>query len=391
MITIVRYIFGNVLYLFSLLVPKSDNIWVFGSWGGSAFADNPKYLYDYVRNNQGHIRPVWLTRSRSVLQELRSEGHEVHLIASLLGLYYMMRASYGVTSHGITDLNRYAVARIKIVETWHGIPIKPVLLSDPKKKARRKFKVLHFLKFFFPFLAKEVDFKKLFLICGSGPLTNELCVKIFGEGIHLASVGFPRLDGLKNINTESTLVNQLRNFQKDGFRLMIYLPTYRREAEFDIIGFFRDNLSFINDNLVSRRIKLFVKFHPFDAHKIDAAFESKSVFFLSDRSIGNDIYGILGLFDMLVTDYSSVLFDYLYLGRPVYLLTPDRDSYIKSNGNFVFDYLDLGIPLPEDWRQLFLLLDHDYPIERITQLQDQFHVAVDNRNSERLFKEIVKH
>ena len=118
---LLKYLFGNILYFFSFFVPKSNKIWVFGSWGGQKFADNPKYFHNYVRKHTD-ISPVWLTENTELIRELKNKGFVVYHSYRLLGIWYSSRASVGVVSHGLVDLNRYACARMNIVQTWHGIP-----------------------------------------------------------------------------------------------------------------------------------------------------------------------------------------------------------------------------------------------------------------------------
>lgn len=46
------------IYMISCLIPKNKNIWVFGAWRGQLYADNAKYLFEYVTENKKDIRPI---------------------------------------------------------------------------------------------------------------------------------------------------------------------------------------------------------------------------------------------------------------------------------------------------------------------------------------------
>lgn len=390
---IIPYVFGNILYFVSYLFPKSNKIWVFGAWGGEAFNDNPKYLYNYIVKNHPDYKPVWLTRSPEVKNKIEHEQKNVALIRSLKGIWYSCRAKVGITSHGMIDLNRFACGRMEIVETWHGIPFKPVLLSDPKIAAIKKRNRLMKLGNIFPFLKKGLNYQKCLTICGSAPFTNQILERIFGSDAPVNDIGFPRLDGIFSPNKQLTVSSRCISLKEQNKKIGIYMPTYRREGEFDIINLFLDHAEFIEDALQKENLHLFLKIHPFDFHKFPRNFTSKSIDFIDDGEIEGDIYQILGLFDFLVTDYSSIIFDFLIIPRPVYLLVPDRNSYIESNGDFVFDYKELGLPESNNWNELMSLIQANEALDSdklFHALGKKIHSNQDGKNSERLFNHILK-
>ena len=60
------YIIKSLIYLFSRILPKDENIWLFGAWFGEKYADNSKYLFEYVNKNLPSVRAIWLTKNESV-------------------------------------------------------------------------------------------------------------------------------------------------------------------------------------------------------------------------------------------------------------------------------------------------------------------------------------
>lgn len=390
---VVSYLLGNVLYFVSYLIPKSSAIWIFGSWGGQEFADNPKYLYDYVRNNCPEIKRIWLTRNTNVYQKLKKEGHNVFMCNSIKGIWFSCRACIGVTSHGMIDLNRYACARLKIVQTWHGIPIKPILLSDPKKSAIAKRKQLELLSSVFLFLKKELNFNKNLLICSSSEYVTDILKICFGAEAPLKNTGFPRLDGVFNSNDKSEIYNKIQFEKNRGKSIGIYMPTYRRDGEYDIISFFLLNLKSIEEFLIKNNQVLFLKIHPFEYYKIKDLEVCENIHLIVNEDIEGDIYSVLGLFDFLISDYSSIIFDFLVLARPIYLLVPDREDYISSNGKLVYDYVNIGLPIFQNWEEL--LKNYSIPFselcsENIVAISKRFHKYRDGNSSKRVFEEIIK-
>ncbi len=384
-----KYLLGNILYFFSFLIPKSKKIWVFGSWGGQQFADNPKYFYNYV-NIEKDIKPIWLSKNKNLISKLNAKGLLAFHTYSFLGIWYSSRASVGVVSHGLVDLNRYACARMKIVQTWHGIPMKPVLLSDKKEHAIKKRKILLKMMFFFPFLKKELLFDRSLIICSSSSHVKELFRKVFGNRSPLYNVGFPRLDGLFKTVNNNLICKEIISFKREGYQVGVYMPTYRRKGEFDIISFLVKNKSKIEYQLIESKSILYLKVHPFDYFKIKDTFDSELIRIISNEEINNDIYEILECFDFLVSDYSSIVFDFLVLVKPIYLLVPDRESYISSNGDFVYDYLSIDLPVVKSWTELLLLIQNKREIKNLENISSKYHLNKDGNNSERLYNEIIK-
>lgn len=386
---IIKYIWGSLLYLISVFIPRSKKIWIFGAWAGRSYADNPKYLFEYVCENHPNISAIWLTHDKKIIEKLAKKNLKGLLINSPIGIWYAMRAKVGVTSHGMVDINRFACAKLKLVETWHAIPIKPILLSDPKGSTKRKRKMMWRLSFLFPFLRKELDYNNRLAICGSSDFTNQVLKKVFGANAPIINTGFPRLDGIFNPEDSFPLSQRIAQQKKENKTIGIYMPTYRRKNEFDIINYFINNMQFIDKELERRKHSLYLRIHPFDLHNFPSDFSAKNIEFISNSEIEGDIYKILGLFDYLITDYSSVIFDFLIQPKPVFLFIPDIQSYIESNGALLFDYDELGIPASNSWSDLFDTIDSTFrnsqAVKLFERIGNKIHYFMDEENSKRLY------
>lgn len=386
---IIKYTWGNLLFFISIFIPRSKTIWIFGAWAGRSYADNPKYLFEYVCENHPNISAIWLTHDKEIVKKLVNKNRKALLINSPLGIWYAMRAKVGVTSHGMVDINRFACAKLKLVETWHAIPIKPILLSDPKEGIKRKRKMMWCLSFMFPFLRKELDYNNRLAICGSSDFTNHVLKKVFGANAPIINTGFPRLDGIFNPEGSFPLSQRIVQQKKENRTIGIYMPTYRRKGEFDIINYFIDNVQFIDNELDRRGYFLYLRIHPFDLHIFPSDFSAKNIEFISNIEIGGDIYKILGLFDYLITDYSSVIFDFLIQPKPAFLFIPDFKSYIESNGALLFDYDELAIPTSNNWGELFNTIDRTFQdshtVKLFENIGSRIHHFMDDENSKRLY------
>ena len=139
------------LYWLSYLIPKDKNLWVFGAWFGERYADNSKYLFEYVNKYHPEIKAVWLTRNQNTYDLIKKKGYKVYKINSLGGIYYSLRAKVGIISVGLKDINMYLTGNMQIVQLWHGIPLKKIMFDD-KITFKQPTNFKKFLLFLFPFL-----------------------------------------------------------------------------------------------------------------------------------------------------------------------------------------------------------------------------------------------
>ncbi|MBT5761046.1 MAG: hypothetical protein HOI55_15460 [Candidatus Marinimicrobia bacterium] len=94
------------LYWFSYFVPRSHNIWIFGAWAGLRYADNSRHVFEYVCEKEPDIRPIWLSRDRTIVRDLRVSSSEAYFINSWKGFWISCRAGVVICSNGKTDVNQ---------------------------------------------------------------------------------------------------------------------------------------------------------------------------------------------------------------------------------------------------------------------------------------------
>ncbi len=94
-----------VVYAGSCLFPRSHSVWVFIGWhrghDTEIFADNTKYLFLHIANNEQELSPIWLAKDRTLANTLRSHGYSAHYEKSLMGIWYALRAGTTVIDAGV--------------------------------------------------------------------------------------------------------------------------------------------------------------------------------------------------------------------------------------------------------------------------------------------------
>ncbi len=307
---------------------RDESVWVFGARGGDAFVDNAKYLFLHVANERPGVRPVWLSKNRRVVRELRQSGYEAYYCYSVRGLLVNLRAGVVVLTQGYRDVAMPCCAGAKTVLLWHGVPLKTISWdaqfpdeSAPVRMANER-------------VADEFD---------GVVVPDDNLADVFESGLHvnrdrMIRTGYPRIDALasdvpgSDIGADGAARERIRRLA-ENHPVFVYLPTFRGGDE----GSPTEQLDCraLGEFLEAEDAYFVVKTHPRD--RFDPPNHSRIV-----RLPGEcDIYPILRYADVLVTDYSSVYFDFLALDRPVVFYAYDRDEYEETRG-FYFDYDEIA-------------------------------------------------
>ena len=328
-----------LLYPLGYLVPRRKNLCVFGG-GNDTFTDNPKHLFLYASNERKEVDAVWITKKKSIYQDLKNKGLRVEMYESPRGIWTCLRAKYHFYNISLYDVNFYASAGATLVNLWHGTPIKAIGYDVETGPYAKEYPVNWRDKILRPFQYV----KPSFFLSSSKFATD----KIFKSAFQLASNqylswGYPRSDiffknrkALANFNQkyEPADIQQFVATLKNFANVFIYLPTFR-DANIDFFEQASIDLERLNSAMRKQNSLFVFKMHPkslIDLSKI-ASFSNLSVL---DKSA--DIYAFLPLTDCLITDYSSVYFDYLLLKKRLILFPFDMIDYLENNRNLYFDF-----------------------------------------------------
>jgi CDP-glycerol glycerophosphotransferase (TagB/SpsB family) len=304
---------------------RDPALWAFGARGGEAFAGNSKYLYLHVAAERPAVRPVWLSKDRTVVADLQSAGYEAYHCYSLRGLALTLRASVVVLTQGHRDLAMPCCAGAFAVQLWHGVPLKRISWDAEFPDLPRPIRRVH---------ADMADQMDLLVVPGSA------LVDTFASGLRIdpdrmALAGYPRVDALdraipgEDMGGDADALARVRDLA-DESRVVAYLPTYRARTDESVA----DHLDFgaLDDFLADRDATLVVKTHPKES--LDVPDDCSRVVSLPPAT---DPYPLLRRADALVTDYSSAYVDFLARDRPVVFYPYDFDEYRARRG-FYLDY-----------------------------------------------------
>jgi len=343
------FIINVIVLLLSMFIPKTSKIVILGGWTGQRFADNSRYLFLYLNKYKSELnlrKVVWITRKKNIRDELRDGGYISCLANSLSGGYYHLRAKYHFIDWGIKDINPFFSVRTKRVNLWHGIPLKKIgyLMEGTADNSRQENKFYDFLK-----TISSCGFWNDSHLLVPSPHNLELFRRAFNKSYRqLIVANYPRVDYLRQeedyflLKAEVQLRSMLESL-RHGNRLLAYLPTFRDNRELTILGAegpgeLKKFDRFLADNDLILLVKMHFAekmFQRANVEVINRNNEFNHIIFVPPEA---DVYSFLKFCDLLITDYSSVYYDFLALNRPIIFFPFDYNYYANQDRGFAQVY-----------------------------------------------------
>lgn len=382
--TIVSYFINLLLYLISFTINKNENIWIFGSWSGQRYADNSRYLFEYVNKYRPDIKAIWITKNNDILKQLKDDGKHVYLAYSIKAIWYSMHAKVLFVTQAISgDLHHFNNhPKILKVQLWHGAPLKKILHDSPFARKLTKYqKKRKFINYIFPFYEESYD---LITACSEEDKKNFSTAFLFQKE-KIKILGYPRNDILL---TKSAVEKHTK---------VLYAPTLRRDNQNKVLDIFTlEDIQQIEKVLSYKQCKLYIKLHPYNTPQADlikCIKKSENIVFLTSEV---DLQEELQYFDILITDYSSIYFDFLLTDRPIIFAPFDYKNYLKEDRTFYYDYNSVTPgPKVKNWEEasewiVKFISEPNLYIEERQSIKNKFHKFQDNASSERITNYIME-
>lgn len=296
---------------------RDMNLWVFGCWGGNKYADNAKYLFEYVNENYPSIRAVWITAKSEITDMLTRAGYEVYLSDTELAGKVLRQAGVAFFTNSLNDFGMHPYLNgAKICALFHGVGFKNELRElDNQNTLKAKLKglkhAIYDLSYTdYIFTTSQFARKKFYRQQYNAKLNS------------IILTGQPRNDALFDENGKPFPTK----------KAILYLPTFRenKEGQIRLEKVINDLLTFseLNDLLKNYGYTLFIKPHYLTKVREEKCLSNIQV--LNDSDV-TDIQKSLAKVGMLITDYSSVIGDFALLNRPIIFYSYDLEDYCKNS------------------------------------------------------------
>lgn len=338
------------LYVFNRMKLKENWI-VFESFMGRNCSGQPKYIYKYLMENYGNkYKYIWVVDKKGV--KIPGKGYKKCKRFGLRYYYYMNRSKYWVNNMR-QPLSVPRRAETIMLSTWHGTPLKRLVFDmDDVHSANPTYKNVVYKQ------TRAWDY-----LLSDNPFSTEKFQSCFlFEKEKILEYGYPANDPMyaPDRDERAAKIKHKLGIPKDK-KVILYAPTWRDDNFYD-----KGQYGFDLDLDVNRLQKefgdeyvLLLRLHYFIVDQLDL---SKYGDFTVDGSSYDDITDLYLISDILITDYSSVFFDYANLKRPVLYFTYDIEKYRDVLRGF---YLDMEKDLPGP-----LLMTNDEVVDAIKNIDE---------------------
>ncbi|CQR46199.1 CDP-glycerol:poly(glycerophosphate) glycerophosphotransferase [Paraliobacillus sp. PM-2] len=386
-----RHIKELYKYLFFLigLLPVKKNVIIFESFLGKQYSDNPRALYEYMiaHNYQKSFKMYWSINGKDI-QKVQNYDITIIKRLSLKWLWLMPRAKYWIVNSRLPIWIPKPKNTVYL-QTWHGTPLKKLALD--MKEVHMPGTNTEKYKANFLYESRKWDY----LISPNRYSTN-IFKRAFQFDKEMIESGYPRNDYLYNNNNDN-YISQLKEklgLDKDK-KIILYAPTWRDNSFYGKGRYKFDlelDLSLMKEKLGNDYIIL-LRMHYLVAEHLDLS-ECES--FIYDFSKYEDIRDLYLVSDILVTDYSSVFFDYANLRRPMLFFVHDIDNYRDNLRGFYFDFeTEAPGPLVKTTQELIneIVAMEDGQFSKVQYLdnfREKFCKLEDGNASKRVIDKIIK-
>jgi len=352
---------------------RKDKV-VFSNFNGNCFGDNPKYIALEILHQNLPYDLVWLVKS---LDEVIPSGIRKVRINSKRAYYEISTAKII-----IRNIKNEIVWKKKscqyYIQTWHGsFPLKYI-----EQEAEQKLSTHYIEK-----SKADSAITNLFLVsCLSDKKIVETSFWYSGE---IFMKGVPRNDVLFSKNQQSAILVRNTLHIPCGYKIALFAPTFRDNSRTDVYNLDFQALKQTLEIKTGFEWVIIIRLHPNVKHlSIDYQYTDQII----DGSNYSDPQDLVIASDLLITDYSSMLYDFSLMKKPVFLYAYDLEEYEKERGLRPI-YFELPFSLcrsDEELRDAIMNYDNENYQTRLKNFMDERVQSFDNGHASEAVVDRIK-
>ena len=319
------------------IFPIMNNRVIFESYAGKQYSCNPRYISEKLENSKEEYEIIWAFDKPEKFRYLETRG--IKVISSKGLVFWFYRLTSRVTVNNVPWRNYTPIRKKQYeIQTWHGGGggYKKTL-SDDKEQQKEKLALKRHMK----------NFKRYSLVLTSSATSLRTNARMAMQYKGIVLGGTPRNDMLIN-QDRPDIEHRVREYFKlaKDIRIALYAPTWRKGAKKEDFDIDYKSLKralhhrFGGEWVILRRV-----------HWMVAEFFRDS----TDKYISAegypDMQELLYTVDVLVSDYSSSIWDFSFTGKPCFLFCTDLKKY-KEDRDFYNPITSWGFPLAQSNAEL---------------------------------------
>ena len=379
----------RILYRFVYrFIPCQEKTILFISFHGRGYSDNPMAIHQYLSKHSQYAdyRCIYAIKNHKQ-KKLKIENARIIEYFSIAYFFYLARSKYWIAN---CKLPKYVLKKDSQVylQTWHGTPL---------KKLAHDIEVPEGTTFYRSEMSVEEmrstydNVSKYNYMISPSAFTTEVFQSAFAiERERLIETGYPRNDILSNYNSDDIKKIKDKLNLPEGKKIILYAPTWR-DNSYNLKGYtFKLEVDFKKwQKILGTDYIVIFKPHYLIVNDFDLEAVKEFVYYIDPKE---DISSLYLIADVLVTDYSSVFFDYAILKRPIYFFMYDLDTYRDELRGFYLDiYHDLPGDVIESEDELIQkIFSEKFDYNRLQIFNEQFNNHEDGNASKRVIEILLK-
>lgn len=313
---------------------------LFESFNGKDVSDNPLAIYKKViEDNPDMKNSCYFSVKPSAFRRLSQEYPKIRLLKRFtpLWVWYSARASFWVMNSRMPQWWKKNKGTTYI-QTWHGTPLKRLGVDISHVEIPGNTTQQYHQQFI-----DEAD--RWDYLIAPNAYSKTIFQSAFGFHHHFLDIGYPRNDILyheNNLKSIDLLKKQLLGTSPE--HVIMYAPTWR-DDDYQKQGVYKFELPFSLKKffeVVDSNTTLIIRPHYLVKDHINISGFEDRVKICAEQ----DIKQLYLITDLLITDYSSVMFDFANLKRPMLFFPYDLDHYRDELRGFYFEYQPQNLPGP---------------------------------------------
>lgn len=362
-------------FVCAFFVPRRADRWIFGSWIG--VGDGALAVARELRKSDPDATIYWAVADPAESAKAAAEGFTPVLRNSWAGFTATLTSRYIIITHGYGDVNRVGIAGATIAHLGHGVPIKRLhhhiaaRTDGPglKKSILRRIYRLGSERVQIYVAASVAVAERLRLANGVAPGR----VQALGDprdDVVIAQAHDPRLsaEARGELREVLGLAGEGLECVEAREKLVLYAPTWRDGGEGAPVPTARE-VEALHEWLEAHNARLVIRSHPMASGALDAAFgldqsevidhgpENAVRIHTLPAALAPDITPLLGGFDAVITDYSSIAVDFSLLSRPIIWFAPDLAQYYSTRGLYEPLEITAAGQIQQSWARSIARLD----------------------------------
>lgn len=331
----------------------NEKLIIFECFMGKKYACSPKAIYEEMINNENYKDYTFVWAFVHPKEKRNIENLEKATLVKYKSrrfYKYCSEAKYIVTNSRFPEVVTFRKDQVYL-QCWHGTPLKK-LGYDLETEGGNALNTLKDMRKKY----KEDARRYTYMISPSKFTTEKLKsafnLKQNNKNVEIIEKGYPRNDFLYT-HTKKDLLEIKKNIgiEKTKKKIILYAPTWRDNQHTSGVGYTYDlgvDFDILEKELKNDYIILF-RPHYFVANQFNFEKYKNFVYDVSDYEDITELYTIT---DLLITDYSSVFFDYANLKRPMIFYMYDLKEYAEDIRGFYIDLKELPGPIVEKEKEL---------------------------------------